>query len=580
VLETPSVAWLVALATTLAIAIGIGVRAYRSRDRPGATALAVEMVAITIWCGAYALQLLATTESAALTFLRVEYLGTVFVSVTWLVFVLEYTGRDDLVTRQSVAALCVIPVLTIVAVWTNPLHHVMWTERTVAGAGGLGASTLNAGFWVYFAYAYFLLAGSLWFLVTVVADPDSPHRTQAGALVVATLIPVAVQVVHIVGPAWAPTVNPTSFSFVLSGGIAIAAIERFSLLESNPVTARVADERVVEELEEGVLVVDETGTIVDANPTAEALLDDELASIRGQQVGDCLPTLSSIPDIAEFGAETTTLSVDGSERHVKVSASPVETSRGKRSGWVVTIADMTPELRRQQRTEVLNRVLRETLRDEMDVVSSRATDAAYATETDDQAATADIREHARQALAVGDVAEEFEALLDESSSAVESVDVVPVVQAEADAIRETFPSIDVRVDAPLGEWAYCGGLFEPTCRALLRFGANREAEATVEATADGHGDGAGGDGELAVVIEVLDETAVRVSLRLAAGTISPAHERLLEDGVDSEPDVDLDSPDELSCWLVHWGVERLGGSVAVDGDVVSLRLPRRDDPDD
>lgn len=560
-LKTPPVPWLVALAATLAVAVAIAVRSYRSRERPGATAFAVEMVGIAIWCGAYALQLFAATDSTYLTFLRLEYLGTVFVPAAWLVFVLEYTGRDRVVTPQSVAALLVVPIAALVAVWTNPMHHLMWTERSLAAAGGLGASTLEVGFWVYFAYQYFLLAGALWFLLAVVVDPESPHRKQAGALVVATLVPVVVQVVHLVGPAWAPTVNLTPFSFVLSGTIALAALERFSILESGPATTRIADDRVVAELDDGVLVVDATGSVLDANPTAGRLLGVAPERLRGQSAESVVPTASTVDELAAFGAETATLSVDGEDRHVKVSASTVTTTRGKDSGWVVTLHDATPELRRQRRTEVLNRVLRETLRDEM--VSARASQAADGGDGDAEAATAAVRERARNALAVGDVAEEFEALFD-VGGATEPVDVVPAVQSVADAMRESYPALAVDVDAPLGEWAYCEGLFEPTASALLRYGAERATD-----------DGAG---RVTVDVEVVDEREVRVTLATPDGEPSPTARRLLAEGVDVSAGVDVDSPDELSCWLVHWGVDRLGGTTTVTDDDVSLRVPRHGDP--
>ncbi|WP_323677059.1 histidine kinase N-terminal 7TM domain-containing protein [Halorubellus sp. PRR65] len=560
-LRMPPVPWLLVLAATLAVALGIAVRSYRARDRPGATAFAVQMVGIAVWCGSYALQLFATTESTYLALLRVEYLGTVFVPVAWLVFVLEYTGRDDLVTRDAVAAMLVVPVAALVAVWTNPTHHLMWAERSLATAGGLGASTLNAGFWVYLAHQYFLVAGSLWFLLSVVIDRESPHRRQAVALVVATLVPVVVQVGHLVGPAWAPTVNLTPFSFVLSGVIAIVALERLSFLESGPATTRIADDRVVSELDDGVLVVDATGTVLDANRTAGRLLDADVEGLRGRSVESVVPTASTVDELAAFGAETATLSVDGEDRHVKVSASTVTTSRGKHSGWVVTLHDATPELRRQRRTEVLNRVLRETLRDGMDVVSTRATQAVP--DDRESEATAAIRERARSALAVGDAAEEFEALLDAGRSD-EPVDVVPAVQAAADAVRESFPAVDVTVEAPLGEWAYCGGLFEPTVRALLRFGAIR---------AD-----AQGVGTVVVDVEVVDESEVRVTLAVPGTAPSSTVRALLEDGVDVDDDLDVESSDELSCWLVHWGVDRLDGSVAVTDDGVSLRVPRHGEP--
>jgi hypothetical protein len=131
----------------------------------------------------------------------------------------------------------------------------------------------------------------------------------------------------------------------------------------------------------------------------------------------------------------------------------------------------------------------------------------------------------------------------------------------------------MRVDAPLDEWAYCDGVFEPTVRALLRFGA-AHASNDVDHASD-HVD----SGEVVVGIEVVDDATVRVSLSVPGWSVSATHRQVLEEGVDPEAPVDANSSDELSCWLVHWGVERIGGAVRVEDETVSLRLPRYGDPD-
>ena len=61
-------------------------------------------------------------------------------------------------------------------------------------------------------------------------------------------------------------------------------------------------------------------------------------------------------------------------------------------------------------------------------------------------------------------------------------------------------------------------------------------------------------------------------------TPSATHRRLLTEGVDADATVDVDSPDELACWLVHWGVERLAGETTPTEDGVSLRVPRHGNP--
>jgi len=575
-IAAPRPLYLVALLGVLAISTGVAVRAYRSRERPGALAFVVTMVAITVWCGAYALELFAADQATYLLFLRVEYLGASWVTVAWFVFVLEYTGRGQYVTRGRVAALSVVPALTIVAVWTNPMHGLMWTERALPAAGGAAASSLGLGFWAYFGYAYILMAGSTWFLLDAVLSARDRHRRQASLVLVAAVVPWAFQVVNLLGPAWAPAVNLTPFSFVCSGVVTLAALERYDLLETEPGVNRIADECVVETLDDGVLVADATGVVVDANPTAEVFLSASLEELAGRPIDECVPTLSDVAAIADFGTET--VSIEGSDetRYLELSASTVDTGRDRHSGWVVTLHDVTERRRRRRRMEILNRVLTRTLQTDDGAASVRgpvtnltadgdATDegAVNGSVTPNSASPAEsgsgsLQQRARTALEMGDVAKEFEGLLSETVDP-DPVDVVPTVQAEAERVREVFPHVDVVVDAPLGEWAYCGGLFEPSCRALLRYAANCAT-------------GVDADADVRVEVSVVDDRTVSVAVSLDSPSAA-ARASLTED-MHTDPTHDPESPQELSCWLGYWGVERLGGSASVDAETVTIDLPQ------
>lgn len=573
----PRPLYLVALLVVLALSTAVCVRAFRARDRPGALAFAATMATITIWCSAYALELFAADEATYLLFLRVEYLGAAWVTVAWLVFVLEYTGRGAYVTRERVAALSVVPALTVVAVWTNPMHGLMWAERALPSAGGVAESSLGVGFWAYFGYAYVLQAGSTWFLLDAVLSARDRHRRQASLVLLAAVVPWTFQVVNLLGPSWAPAVNLTPFSFVFSGVVTLAALERYDLLESEPGVNRIADECVVETLDDGVLVADATGGVVDANPTAERFLNASLEELEGRPIDECVPALSDVAAIAEFGTET--VSIDGADetRYLELSASTVDTGRDRHSGWVVTLHDVTKRRRRRRRMEILNRVLTRTLQandgtdgaggpvtelaaggDAADRVPANGSATASSTAQARASGSASLQQRARTALEMGDVAKEFEGLLSETVDP-DPVDVVPTVQAEAERVGEVFPDVDVVVDAPLGEWAHCGGLFEPSCRALLRYAA--DCATNVDADAD-----------VRVEVSVVDDRTVSVVVSLDSR--SPATRATLTDCMDADTSVVPESPQKLSCWLGYWGVERMGGTVSVDADTVTIDLPQ------
>jgi hypothetical protein len=69
-------------------------RAWGRRGTPGAAALAVLMVAGAVWAVAYALSLGTAEPSMRVLWGEIKYLGIVAVPLAWLVFALQYTGRE------------------------------------------------------------------------------------------------------------------------------------------------------------------------------------------------------------------------------------------------------------------------------------------------------------------------------------------------------------------------------------------------------------------------------------------------------------------------------------------------------
>ncbi|WP_267640116.1 histidine kinase N-terminal 7TM domain-containing protein [Haloarchaeobius amylolyticus] len=537
------------------------VLAWRYRDRPGARPFLALLVGVTWWVATAAAGMWTTNEQMHYLLVRLQYPGLAVVPPAWLLFALEYTGRDEYVTRGSIAAVSVVPALAVLGVWTNPEFGLMWHDRwveTVAGVAQFEGS-FALGFWLFTVYSYLLLGVGATMLLMLALDSSSRYRRQAAALVLAVTIPFVMQVLYHTHPGPVPRVNLTPFAFIGSAAIGMAAVGRFGFLESDPVASQVAPDRVIERLDDAVVVLDGNRTVVDANPAAETLLGP---GVVGHDAETVLPGELDLDALADGGTAgevpTVERQLDGDPRYYDTTASALRDRRGAVTGWVVNFHDVTDRRRRERRTETLTRVLRRTLREEMDAVYSHAGEMR-----EDDEVVADLQEHAQDALEVGTVAEEFEPLLGDSVSDPPA-DIVPIVGEELDRVRERHPGVDVTLDAPLGEWAYCGALFEPVFRALVNDAASRAT---------------GSDPQVAVDVRV-DEGAGEVTVSVAdSGPARPDSDlAVLCDGVVPTETDDSDAS-TLSLWLVHWGVDHLGGAVAVPegSSRVDLRLPLVDD---
>ncbi|HET7269904.1 MAG TPA: histidine kinase N-terminal 7TM domain-containing protein, partial [Rubrobacter sp.] len=104
---------------TAAVAAGLSVYAWRRGGIPGARMGALFMAAVSLWGATYAVELGTTDLAANIFWSKIEYIGIVLVPFSWLGFTVEYTGRGAWLGRRTLALLDVVPVLTLLLVFTN-----------------------------------------------------------------------------------------------------------------------------------------------------------------------------------------------------------------------------------------------------------------------------------------------------------------------------------------------------------------------------------------------------------------------------------------------------------------------------
>lgn len=154
-----STPYTIPLGITAVIVAGLFALTLTQRTQKGAYTMLGLFGAIVVWAGSYALQLASTGLGQALFWNTLRFAGPSLVTLAFIVFALQYTGRAALVTRRNVALLAVIPVLTNVLVWTNYLgmHGLVRASAELTTAGGLARLTVTYGPW-YYVHALYSLA--------------------------------------------------------------------------------------------------------------------------------------------------------------------------------------------------------------------------------------------------------------------------------------------------------------------------------------------------------------------------------------------------------------------------------------
>ena len=143
------------------IAACVAVFAWRRRAVRGGAALAVLMVAVTVYAGASALEAAAVGVPAKIFWSKVLYFGSMTSPSLLLIFALNYAGHDRWLKRPLLAALFILPVIAIGLVWTNESHNLIWTGFRPSLVGeNLLIYDHGPAFWAIVVYLYLTVAAA------------------------------------------------------------------------------------------------------------------------------------------------------------------------------------------------------------------------------------------------------------------------------------------------------------------------------------------------------------------------------------------------------------------------------------
>ena len=585
-------------------------RAWRHRDRPGGWYWIGFTLAIAGWALSYGVALLFFDPILRRAAGSVTWVAKSLVPPTLLGFALAYTGRPHL-ARSPAARLNV-------ALWVgfgvfellNPLHGLVWQHHRIDPVFGAATVSLDAQPALYAIYglAYVEVGLAVALLLQSVIRYGSVYRRQLLTLIAGAALPTAATAVWLFELGPVPQLNPTPAALAVTATGGYIALSHADLFAVGPATRRAADRDALDDLGSAVAVVTVAGRVVEVNDSAERLFNLQRPAVLGEPLSTVVDldseTLAAVvparsAHAADGGAaraagdggavdtggpsdgvertvaddptdgldrettgdvadRTVSLDVGGDRRTYVLNTSLLTDPTGQTVGATLVFQDVTEERAREQRLEVLNRVLRHNLRNDLNVVQGYL--AAAVDRVDDEETRAMIetaRTEAGSLASLGEKARSLERLLDTRETPEKTVSLAAFldravdewVPANAtDCVTLSVPSA-VRVETnPDVLSLLLGNLLE---NAVEHAGADPTVAVTLRAV----------EGDTAVVTVADDGPGV------------PSHELA---AVDRGRESQLEHGSGLGLWLVEWSATALGGDVVfdcTDGTTATVRVP-------
>ena len=328
----------------------------RQRQHAEARTFGLMVLALGWWSLCYGLHICGANLETQYFFNSIKYLGVIAVPPLWLVLALQYTEHDQFLTRRNLALIFLPAVILLSVMLTNRWTGLWWPRVWLGQFNGYPVFRRTHGLFYYihalFGYLYIVLGLVLY--IRFYRRTAAIYRSQSMLMVIAAGIPLGASALTQLGFSPLPW-GMDPFFFVISSGLIALAIFRYRFLDILPVARRI----VVEQMPEGIVVLDPARRIIDANPKAQEILSNPGTLLIGQPLRDAVQVPALRQALIELTQSPTPTNrsrdVQLQDQVLTLETTPLIEADGSSMGQIIHLRDITERVAAQRRAEALYR---------------------------------------------------------------------------------------------------------------------------------------------------------------------------------------------------------------------------------
>ncbi len=321
--------------------------AWQRRQTRSAIPLLLLLAGNGAWAFAQGTRIAFSDMSWQMEWFRVQWIASVLAPNLWFIFLMSFIGFDDGLRRWRLVLLFE-PLILSMLVLANDFLQLLWNLSPEIHR----STDLLVYYWprgsaypVVVVYSYALFVSSLLLLIRATRRAKGLYRQQLILILAGVAVPLVGNIAQVIAPV-SKLFDITTILFLFSGGIYLWAMFGRRLLEIVPI----ARNTLIDNLQDGMIVVDRMRRVVDTNPSAFRFLDPKQnrTMLIGHPIQNVLPdwmqemwTLDSAEIVHKRMVK---VELNGKAAFITVLFSPIyEKQSNELAGWVLTLRDVTTE---------------------------------------------------------------------------------------------------------------------------------------------------------------------------------------------------------------------------------------------
>jgi diguanylate cyclase (GGDEF)-like protein/PAS domain S-box-containing protein len=328
-----------AIAGTLSLLSAAAVMERKSN--PGNRQFALLMLSLSIWSFSSIFEAGALSVAGKLFWSKMQYLGAVSISPLWFLFTAEYTNQKKFLTSFPRHLVWVIPIITLILAFTSEYHGLLWDEILIPENSINHVAIYDHGIWfpVHIGFSYLvLIIGTYWLIKSLL---NSPRKKQGQALVIFFSMAVAwaSNIIYVLGLSPVEGLDITTLSFAFSALVLVWMIFGNRLFDLIPI----ARNTLVDNMPDGVIVLDSDDRVIDINPAAIKLSGYEGPSPIGLTIWDMFKEYHDLiePLRDKQNIQTELILLTDPPRYMDVKIDNIPTGDKANTGQIISIRNIT-----------------------------------------------------------------------------------------------------------------------------------------------------------------------------------------------------------------------------------------------